>query len=194
MWGRMPLPSFPLNFNNIRKAIVDEVQKVTQLTCVLAEPETQNVPRPCKPYFSLKFLIPGFKFGDDSAQPVLDAQGDPTTVWNYGGQRKMTVEFNCYGNSHEEAYNYMCLWQSALELETVQADLRVATIAVWLNGNVADLSALLNTGFEGRAQMDVQFGIAANMTADLGSMDSVQIDGTIQTDQGTVTTQQTVTD
>lgn len=179
--------TLPLDFNAIRKALVDEVQKVTQVTCILLEPETQNVPRPPKPYFGLKFITPAAKFGDDSAQAVPDINGNPTTVWNYGGQRKMSVEFNCFGNSHEEAYNYMCLWQSALELETVQADLRTAQIAVWLNGNVADLSALLNTGFEGRAQMDVQFGIAANMTADLGEIDTAIVTGSILTDQGTVT-------
>ncbi len=178
-------PIFPLDFNAIRKAIADEVEKVSLRKCILAEPETQNTPRPQKPYFTIKFLGPAGKTGDDSAQNLLDQNGNPTTVWNRGGQRKVTIDFNCYGTSHEEAYNYMALWQSSLELETIQEDLRRSGIALWLNGSVADLSALLNTGYEGRSQMSVEFGVASNLTEDLSSMDTVTVDGTITTDQNT---------
>lgn len=174
----------PLDFNALRIAVIDEVQKITRTTCIVAEPETQNVPRPCKPYFTMKMISPATKSGDDAATNIHDLSGHATTNWNRGGQRKMTVSFNCYGRSHEEAYNYMALWQSSLELESVQADLRKAGIAVWLNGNVADLSALLNTGFEGRAQMDVQFGVASNLTENLGEIDTITIEGTVTTDQG----------
>lgn len=177
-------PVFPNDFRALRKAVIDEVQKVTGLLCIYAEPESPDAPRPNLPYFTVKIIGPASKFGDDSTQTVLDNTGNPTDVWNTGGQRRMDVDFNCYGNSHEESYNYMSLWQTSLELETVQADLRAAGIAIWLNGNVADLSALLNTGFEGRAQMHVQFGIAFNLTANLGEMDTVPVAGTITTDQG----------
>jgi hypothetical protein len=190
----MLAPTLPLNFNVIRKAIVDEVQKVTGRTCIMLEAEAPNAPRPDKPYFGMKFLTPAGKFGDDSQSPVLDGSGNPTTVWNFGGQRKMIVEFDCYGQSHEDAYNYLTLWQQALELETTQADLRLVGLAVCLNGEVADRSALLNTGFEGRAQMDVQFGIASNMTADLGEMDTAVVQGTVSHDQGSQTITETITD
>lgn len=174
----------PLSFEAIRVAFVREVQKVTGLTCIKAEPETPGSPRPCKPYFTLKIVGPSVKHGDDARTKILDSMGNPTTSWNVGGQREIMVDFNCYGNTHEEAYDYMTLWQSALELQTIQEDLRRSSIAVWLNGSVADLSALLNTGYEGRAHMQVAFGIAANMTEDLGEIAVVPFQGTIKTDSG----------
>lgn len=177
----MPLPKFPINFDALRKALIDEVQKVTQTTCILAQPETQNTPRPKKPYFTMQMVTPAAKEGDDSNDLTVTG-----TNWNIGGQRKMTVDFNCYGNTHEEAYTYMALWQSSLELQAIQSDLYAAGIAIWLNGNVVDLSALLNTGFEGRAQMQVDFGITSNLTQDLSSIDEATASGTITTDQNNI--------
>lgn len=171
------VPNMPLNFDALRKALVEEIQRVTAVTCIVAEPETQNVPRPPKPYFTLKMVSPAIKQGDDSASNLGG------TVWNRGGQRKMVVDFNCYGCSHEQAYNYAALWQSSLELETVQARLRKAGIAVWLNGSVQDLSALLNSGFEGRALLEVAFGVAANLTEDLGAIQTINVSGDVTTDQ-----------
>lgn len=174
----MPV-KIPVDFNAIRVALVRQVETVTKATCIVAEPETQNAPRPCKPYFTMKMTGPAGKSGDDSAEQIKDNLGVPTTVWNRGGQRKLSVDFNCYGTTHEEAYNLLTLWQGALELETVQAALYASGIAVWLNGSVNDLSQLLNTAFEGRAQMQVDFGIASNLTEDLSSIDTVNVSGTV---------------
>jgi hypothetical protein len=172
---------FPNDFTALRIAMVQEVQKVTGLTCIVEEPQYQNAPRPglqgnagpSLPYFSFKVITPAAKSGDDSKDEVSGA------IWNSGGVRKMSISFHCYGRSQEEAYNYMSLWQTSLDLENIQQDLRIAGIAVWLIGTVADLSTLLNTGYEGRTQLDVDFGIAFNLTSGLGEMDSAVIDGTV---------------
>lgn len=192
------MTTFPLDYNAIRAAIAREIMKVTQLSnnqVLLAEPEVQNEPRPQKPYFSFKITTPGSRYGDDSKDNVKDSIGNATPVFNSGGPRKMTVAFDCYGNSHEEAYNYMTLLQCSLDLANIQQDLYRSGIAVWIIGTVADLSALLNTGYEGRAHMDVQFGLAANIQSDLGYMDTVTADGAITTDQNkTINTTATVTE
>lgn len=180
-------PKFPIDFNLIRKTMANEIQRVCGLTqnqVILSEPEIQDEPRPKKPYFSFKFTTPAAKSGDDSKDAVLDENGKPTTVWNSGGIRAMTISFNCYGNSHEEAYQYMALWQSYLDTYPTQEVLRRVGVAVWLIGNVADLSELLNTGYEGRSQMDCKFGVAANVESDLGSMEEVNVQGQVTTDQG----------
>jgi hypothetical protein len=176
-------PTFPTDFNLIRQVLIREVVKVTGLQpnqVVVLEPETQNEPRPAKPYFGMKITTPSAKTGDDSKQWLGG------TRWNSGGVRQMTVGFDCYGTSHEEAYNYMSLWQTALDLEDIQADLRQYGIAVSLMTTVADLSALLNTGFEGRAHLDVIFNIAMNLSSDLGAEESVEVQGAITTDQDVV--------
>lgn len=178
----IPAISLPVDYNAIRVALVREIIKVTALTqnqVIVAEAEAPNLPRPQKPYFSMKIVTPGFKYGDDSKQEVPG-----TTNWQSYGPRKMTVAFDVYGNSHEEAYNYMATWNAALDRQDIQEDLRAAGIAVWIIGQVADLSQLLNTGYEGRAHMECEFGITYSTQSDLGEMQTVTVDGTVTTDQG----------
>lgn len=173
----MSAPTLPIDFNDVRTQLVRAIQLVTQLDdnhVITVEPEIMDVPRPTKPYVSLKLTTPSAKTGDDDKRHIPN-----TTKWISGGVRKMTVSFQAYGRSHEEAYNYMALLQTGLDLENIQEFLRRAGIAVWIIGNVADLSQLLNTGFEGRAQMDCTFGIAMNLTSDLGQMDSVAVEGEV---------------
>lgn len=170
-----------VDFNLIRKAFANQIQAVTGLTqnqVILAEGEAPNEPRPCKPYFSFKILNPGMRYGDDCKQYVGNG------VWNSGGPRKMTVAFDCYGESHEEAYNYMCLWQTALDLEDIQAILRSYGIAVAIIGSVADLSVLLNTGYEGRAHMECDFNLAFNVESFIGEIETVPVAGQVDTGNG----------
>jgi hypothetical protein len=195
----------PLNlavdYNAFRKALVKEIQLVTgldQFHVILEEPETQDAPRPTKPYMSFKVTTVGVKQGDDDKRLIYDTTQNPpvpTNQWNSGGQRRITVGFNAYGRTHEEAYNYMEVWRSALDLDTVQQDLRSAqpqSIAVVLMETIADVSQLLNTGYEGRAHLDVIFGVAANLVETLGEMDTAPIAGTVETDSGVVTIDETL--
>lgn len=189
-----PKLNLPIDFNAIRITFVNVIEKYLGVKCVFHEPETQDAPRPPKPYMGFKLTTPSARMGgDDDHRAVLDNMGNPTTVQNSGGQRKMTVSFNAYGRSHEEAYGLMTQWQAALDLYTIQEELRRAKIAVWIIGNVADLSLLLNTGYEGRAQMDTSFGIASNLSEDLSEIDQAPIQGTIGTDAGDVSIDITAT-
>jgi len=186
----MITPKLPVDYNLIRKVICNQVQISTGILCVLEEPETAYDRRPTLPYFSFKITTPSVKQGDDSKQNVKDAQGNATSIWNSGGQRKMMVDFNCYAHTHEEAFNYMGLWQTTLDLEDIQQNLRDYGIAVWIIGTIADLSKLLNTGYEGRAHLDCSFGIAMNLQSDLGYMDQGTVEGVIASDSGTIDTAQ----
>jgi hypothetical protein len=189
----MPTPIIKpaIDFNAVRVALVKMVRFYTYLDAdhvIMQEPESQNWPRPSLPYVGIKITTPSAKTGDDDKRNVPDGAGNPTTTWNSGGVRKMTVTFDCYGRTHEDAYNYGATIQSALDLEDVQEFLRRSGIAVWIIGTLADLSQLLNTGFEGRAHLDCTFGIAANISSNIGEMDSVEVDGAIDTGSGIVNT------
>lgn len=175
-----PIVPVPIDYNLIRKTFSNEIQRVTSTITVLEEATIQGAPRPQLPYFSFKLTTPGAKSGDDSQYYVAN------TTFGRGGIRKMTISFHCYAQEQETAYNLMALWQGSLELFQTQANLKAAGVAVWLIGNVADLSQLLNTGYEGRSQMDVQFGVASNLTENLGEIDTAEITGTVDTLQGTV--------
>lgn len=181
--ARMPPPSPPIDYDAIRATLVQAVMAacgLDQQHVIMAEPEEPGAPRPPRPYFTLKVTTPGARFGDDSPDNLAG-----TTLWNYGGQRAMTVSFNTYGTSHEEAHGYMALWQASLDTPPTYQALGLGGIAVWKPGAVADLSMLLNTAFEGRAQMDVVFGIASNLVVDLGSIGSANISGQADTGGGT---------
>lgn len=171
-------PTFPIDYNLIRKTLANETSRVTGLITVLEEPTYQGAPRPTnvgqQPYFSFKITTPGAKNGDDS-----QSYSGSGTIFGRGGDRKMTVSFHCYAVDQETAFNYMALWQGSLELWQTQVNLRAAGIAVWIIGTVADLSKLLNTGYEGRAQLDVQFGIVSNLGEDLGVIQTTDITGEV---------------
>jgi hypothetical protein len=193
----MPGPTFPVNHVAIQQGLVTVISGITQTLVLMEEPETQGDPRPmggpkAQPYVGIKVSIPAQKSGDDSKD-----YDSVTELWNSGGVRMMTVVFNTYGRTHEEAYQYGTLIQSSLDLEDVQQTLRELStpIAVWTIGTVADASQLLNTGYEGRSRLEVTFGIASNLESDLGYIDSVEVQGTITLEDGTgtVDTDQTVT-
>lgn len=175
-----PDPTLPIDFEFIRVALNREVTKVVGDICIEAEPTTQDAERPKLPYFWMKITTPAARYGDDAVSYVSGTQ------FNVGGNRKMTVSFNCAGNSHTDAYNMMGKWHAAIGSPAIRNELRASGIAVWQVGPVADLSQLLNTGYEGRAQMDVQFGIASNLTQDLGAIESAEVTGTVDTQAGIV--------
>lgn len=175
----MPLKQVPIDYNDLRKSLIREVAKVTGLDnnhVLWWQPETQDVPRPSRPYVSVGIPTPSSKFGDDNKD--YDSE---TGQWNSGGVRRMTVAFEAYGSSHEEAYNYAAVLQTALDMADIQADLRAAGMAVWTIGGIADLSQLLNTGYEGRARLEVQMGISMNLQSDLGYMKTVNVTGEVDT-------------
>lgn len=175
-------PALPIDYVSITTTLVREIKRVSLIECIIDEPKVTNAPRPCPlPYFSFKLTSPGIKQGDDSKS--YTQKNDTTLVVNTGGVRKMMVSFQCYATDEREAYEYMSLWQSCLDQLTTQENLRRAGIAVWVIGNVADLSQLLNTGYEGRAQMDVSFGIAANLEEEFGAITKVGVTGTIDDEE-----------
>lgn len=172
-------PTFPIDFTAVRIALVRTMVSALGLpsnAVIMAEPEVVNSPRPAKPYFSVKIMTGAMRYGDD----VPDAQTGDTV--NYGGPRGLAVSFNVFALSHEDALSYMTYWQARLDQPDVQEALRAAGIAVWQIGAVADLSILVNTGYEGRAHMDCVFGLAANSVVTVGTITSAPVTGDVAID------------
>lgn len=173
----MTIQKPPVNYADIRKNLVLMVKRMTGLTCIRREPSESDAPRPQLPYMSYKITSPGVARGEAD----FDYTGTGT-LFNYGQQLKMTVSFQLYAKDQDEAYSLMCLFQQSLNKQTVLEQFRVFGLAVWDFGNVADLTALLNTGYEARTQLDVFFGLASNLTDDQGAIESVVIEGTLDSD------------
>lgn len=174
-------PDFAIDFNPIRAALVNMVQGVTGIQCIVEERKGQftvKTPRPCLPYCSFKILTPAGKIGTDAFQPTGTADA-PSSVYNFGGVRKMVVSFKCYAKYPETAYNYMTHLEAALDTDPVQDTLRSSGICFWDSLGVVDISTVLTAGYEGRASLDVSFGITSSLNVNLGEIDSVQVNGEI---------------
>jgi hypothetical protein len=167
------LYNYSIDYSAIRKAVVQEIQRDLGIVCIVEEQSRQNLPRPEKPYISIKTITPMLQVGDDDYREM----GDGKT--NYGGQRSFVVSINCYGNTQEEAYQKMGLLNALLNTQPVIDRLRRSRIAIWDIGDIADLSQLLNTGYEGRAHMDVTMAIASNIETDLGVIEEAEISGEV---------------
>lgn len=185
----------PIDFDAVRKALVAAVRAATGLDqnhVVMAEPEVANAPRPGLPYIDMK--VTGVKrFGDDVKDQIgaPDAQGN--IIVNHGGPRGMTVEFVSFASSHEGAADLMVLWQAYLDTDLIQTLLRAAGIAVWLIGEVRDVSELLEAGYEGRSGMSTSFGLASNLTLTVQTIQQVTVTGQVDTNASIITVSDTVT-
>lgn len=163
----------PIDHNAIRVALVRAVMAATDLDqnhVIMSEPEVANSPRPTRPYMALKLTTVGARYGNDVPEQVAGG-------WVYKGPRMFVASFHVYGTSHEEAYDLMSLWQTALGMEPVRAMLAADGISVLLPGAITDLSALVDTAYEGRAHMDCRFGVTSYATADLGEIASADVGG-----------------
>lgn len=174
-------PVFPIDFNAIRAALVNLVQGVTGIACIVEERKAQvtvKTPRPCLPYCSFKILTPAGKIGTDAMQ-ALGTPDSPSSIYNFGGVRKMVVSFKCYAQIPEIASNYMALLEAAFDTDPVQSTLRANKIAFWQSMGVLDISALLTAGYEGRASLDAYFGVPSSLNVNLGEIDSISVNGEI---------------
>lgn len=137
-----------------------------------------NVPRPELPYITIMVSSPITKVGSrDSREHVDD------TTWNIGGQRRFTMSIRAYvspsGKGFFDAQDMMIQLQDSLEDDNRRSILTSAGLAVWFSSDILDVTELLETGYEPRAQLDVEFGIASNRETDFGAIETVQIEPTI---------------
>ena len=180
------VPPTPIDFNANRRALVQAVALATGLPAgqvIALEPETMGAPRPKVPYVGFLVTAASVKMGFDWLAPMPDdAVSGPTGRHTFSGVRMMSVGFDAYGRSHEDAYGIMAAFQAALEYPPVASLLAAAGLAVWDIGSVSDISATLATTYEGRAHLDVTFGMTAQTTIDLGRIDTVPVSGQVASD------------
>src|SRR6185503_13551988 len=106
--------------------------------------------------------------------------GQQTYYYQAQGPRGMDVLFTAFADTHETALGMMATWQSLLGTARVREQLRASGIASWTMANVEDKSALLDTGYQGRAAMTVTFGVVACIASEpstQGVVDTATIQG-----------------
>lgn len=182
----MPLIVSPIPYGAVRTAIVQAIAVGTGLdpsAIVRAEPNEPNAPRPARPFATFKIRTASMRQGPDAFSPSPD---DGPTLWRYSGQRGMALELNFFGTTQEDAYGMAAAMQFSFEMGAVQAVLAAPNVAVWRVGDVTDVSALLGTGYEGRAMLEANLGIGIDVLVDFGSIAVANVEGTVLDETGII--------
>lgn len=112
---------------------------------------------------------------------ILDSEG--VTLQTYG-VREMVVSVEIFTDKLTgagTARDLLSQAQMGLSRQSVLDNLSAAGLAVVGDSGLRDLSALVETAFEGRAQMDVTFGLSAQVADRIMSIDGVTLTDEIST-------------
>jgi hypothetical protein len=131
-----------------------------------------NGPRPPKPYITLKLITgPLVKGSFDEIRPV---PGKPTRS-TLSGERQYTMNLISYGEGGVDALD---LIQTLMDSPSIRTKFKSdADISIVNRGGITDISALLETGFEVRATLDVVFNKSVNVEIETGAIEGICIDG-----------------
>jgi hypothetical protein len=91
----------------------------------------------------------------------------------------MHVELNFFGEDQDQAYGLAAQMQTALFQEPTRRTLAAANLATWKILDATDVSALLGTGFEGRALLEFEMYLMVHSLVDLGAIEQVPVVGLI---------------
>lgn len=140
-----------------------------------------DLPIPAKPYCVLQLtttdLAPGALSATfDEFRPVA---GSPTN-FNLVHQRRHTLSLQVYTNTTQladSAFDIVGRINRHLAKQSTQAALLAASIRMWQTSQVRDLSAVLDTRDEGRAQCDYALATQDTTADNIGNILTVDLTG-----------------
>lgn len=127
-----------------------------------------NSPRPEIPYVTL-FLSTVSAVNQDWSDDSTDINGSILMK----GDRRFTVSINAYGGT--DTLTVLENIRSSLQKKSVLDGLRVNGIVFYESETINDITDLIDSMYERRAQMDVFFAIGQNYTDTTGYFDKTQI-------------------
>ena len=127
-----------------------------------------NAPRPNQAYVSL-YLSNTTQVNQDWTADETDANG----IVDMKGDRQFTLQIQAYG---DEALNVLENLRTSLQKQTVLDILRAGGIVFYISLGINDITSLVDSQFERRAQMDVTLGIGQTYTDNPGYFDEVEIE------------------
>jgi hypothetical protein len=133
--------------------------------------EEQAQSRPSvRPYGTIRIMSSEQVGGDDYKNPV-DSQGNRILK----GVRRGIISLNIYGPSAVE--KMMIARDSMFKVSNIDKLWNTYGISTLSTGNLQNLTGLLETDFEERAQMDVNILFARNISDETGLIEHVEITG-----------------
>lgn len=143
-----------------------------------------NSPRPNVPYITL-FLQSVTAVNQDWTSPSSDGSG----VVNMKGDRQFTFEIQAYGS---DPLTLMENIRTSLQKQTVLDGLRANGIAFYASLVINDITELVDSQFERRAQLDILFGIGQVYTDNPGFFDQIELQEVISDQTPTVIYDETI--
>lgn len=144
-----------------------------------------NAPRPDVPYITL-FLGSVVSVGQDWSAPDADING----VIDMKGDRQFTLSIQAYGNDPLTVLENI---RTSLQKQTVLDTLRANGIAFYQALTINDITELVDSQFERRAQLDVLFGIGQIYSDNPGYFDEIEVQETIYNEIAVVVYDETIT-
>lgn len=136
--------------------------------------EDQSAPRPKKPYVSMNFLSPSQRIGFDESR-VSGAN------FSLVGQRRFVVSINAFGENrmeNEDALDAADLLEPVVQgmyREDTLAALCESGLASVNEGEIRDLTALLESRYESRAQVDLTFHRTVSQSEEITPIEKVEV-------------------
>lgn len=149
----------------IESAIVTWIKSVLQYRYVFSEKQKLKATIPAGEPFATYDLGASVKTGYDDMNFV-------DGVYVYSGRRKLPLSVTIYGdNALEDA----SILRNSLEKETVLGSLRMEGIFISKAFGIMDTSAFLETGFQTRGTLDIEFYVTETYSDDTGWIETVEL-------------------
>jgi len=144
-----------------------------------------NAPRPNVPYVTL-FLQSVTAVNQDWSAPNADVNG----VIAMKGDRNFTLQVQAYGSDPLTLLENI---RTSLQKQTVLDNLRIDGIAFYQSLTINDITDLVDSQFERRAQLDILFGIGQIYTDNPGYFDEMEVQEMYHDAESTVIYDETIT-
>jgi len=178
----MATPAPAIDYAAVRKGLVAFLSAATGLVngrFILAQAQGPIQPVPKRPYATFQFRMTALKANfRDYTTPVPDSL---TGAVCYAGHRGVALDVTFHGRTQDEAYGLAVNCQAGLYRPDLLGPLTSIGWAVYTIGDVTDLTALLNTGFEPRAMCEFEMWTKIKTIVEPGYIESVPLVGDVVT-------------
>jgi hypothetical protein len=149
-----------------------EARKHEDFNIVFSEELSRtDAPRPRPPFITLKLISGPRTKGSDDLRRVGNG-------FKITGLRQYTLSIQAFGEGGYDALeDYVTRLDDQLEAADLRRDVGIGIVS---RGDVVDISALLETGYERRAQLDVIFSCSTEVDAVAAPIERVSVGGTIK--------------
>lgn len=172
----MPLVPSPVDYAGIRAAFARAIQAAVGLEAnavIQLQSTVTAATRPQAPFAAFMLTSLGRPTGRDARLPP-----DETGRMAYVGQRMCTAQFQFMGRSVDEACGMAAAWASGVWHDHIEAILfSVGDISIFSVESPSNITDLMATGYEGRAVVNLSFGVASQTFVTVDTIQTVPLSG-----------------